>query len=370
MTVTAPCVAENAALLPYPPGAYAMLPVDKPIPQAVLDNRQIVGVYLQFTWRAIEKKKNVYHWTGLDERVQEAEAAGLKIVLSIRTGLYGAPNWLKQDSAVQTVKLTDTNKYHKDTYGKELTLPVFWDPVFHEARKRFIRAVGQRYAHKDAVVAATASFANYFTDDWAVPHATGMVDGMKVDQVAQWLNAGYTTDKMLKVGREILDTTAAAFPRQSLKLPINVTHPKLDGTATALAEGILDYGYSTYPTRFYAQFNSLHTRTPAASASEAAKPKRGKGAANERQVIFNLLKQHSPQIGLQMLAAASNGEKDNCRQNGNQSPCPEQEVLQKSVELGLTYRPVFIEFWREDASNSDLAEVLKKATEGVGGKPR
>jgi len=51
-----------------------------------------------------------------------------------------------------------------------------------------------------------------------------------VDQVQQWLNAGWTEQAMLQVGKDICDAAAAAFPNQNIKLPIGVTNSILGAT--------------------------------------------------------------------------------------------------------------------------------------------
>jgi hypothetical protein len=66
-----------------------------------------------------------------------------------------------------------------------------------------------------------------------------------------------------------------------------------------------------------------------------------------------------------MLAAASNGQKDNCRQNGKESPCDPHRVLLDSVKAGLSYKPRYLEYWREDVENKDLQDILQLANAGM-----
>jgi hypothetical protein len=78
--------------------------------------------------------------------------------------------------------------------------------------------------------------------------------------------------------------------------------------------------------------------------------------------IMQLLSRHPNQIGLQMLAAATNGpDVDNCRQNGSVEPCDPKTVLQKSADIALSYKPAYMEYWYEDAENPVLQDVLKSA---------
>jgi len=75
--------------------------------------------------------------------------------------------------------------------------------------------------------------------------------------------------------------------------------------------------------------------------------------------LMKMLLDHSPQIGLQMLVNAFNGDKDDCRLNGRISPCSPIDVLQESVEIGLSYHPAFIEYRHEDAENPELRPVIR-----------
>jgi Beta-galactosidase len=350
----------------YLRGCYAMQPANQPLPREVLINPGFVGIYLQFVWSDVEVGENTFDFSRLDARIAEARQANLKVVLSIRADLTHIPRWLAQDSRVERIRLVATNP-HLKTYHRWLSLPLFWDPIYHEAKKRFILALGRRYADDPAIIAVTAAFANMDTDDWGVPHENRKTllnqHGVDFDNEQEWLRRGYSTEVMLRIGREIIDTTTAAFPRQALKLPLGIHGKTLNGFGQV--DAILRYGYGRYGRRFYAQVNRLDTSIP-----EAGDPILDASGPYERYFLFKVLRSYSPAIGIQMIGAASLGNRDHCRQNHGRSPCPPFDVLRQSIAIALSYRPTFLEFWPEDAANRELAPLFLEATRRMGGKPR
>src|SRR5207237_955451 len=96
--------------------------------------------------------------------------------------------------------------------GVSVTIPVFWDPTFLAKKKAMIAALGAHFTNNSAVKIVAASFANAKSEDWNVPHTD-------VD-VQNWLAAGYTSEKLLDAGKQIIDATMAAFPNQYVTLAI------------------------------------------------------------------------------------------------------------------------------------------------------
>ncbi len=363
---------DNSRPKQMPKGSYAMWELNQPIPAEIINNPGITGILTGGLWSEIEKEEGVYDWSGIDAKISQAAQAGFKVSLKIQASPARAPDWLKNNPKVQKIEVIDTNPHHRQSYCRKLSYPVFWDPIFHERRKELFRAAGKRYSNNPNIVAIMVSFANFYSQDWHIPHAKGCLDcngdGTKevcIDQAQDWLDSGYTTEKMFAIGKEIIDTAAKAFSNQALKLPLAPTHKKLDGSATRLVEMIVDYGYSKYPDRFFIQMCGLSTAIPYADDYRVTKAQPGNPL-----YIMKLLLNHSPQIGLQMVSAASlckEGEK--CRQDkGNKCPPNDPKcVLEESVKIGLSYKPHFIEYWKEDAQNDKLQPALKYATDAMSG---
>src|SRR6185436_6796114 len=85
--------------------------------------------------------------------------------------------------------------------GVSLTIPVFWDPTYLAKKKAMIAALGAHFTNNSAVKIVVASFANAVTEDWNVPHTA-------ID-VQNWFAVGYTTEKLLDAGQQIIDATMA-----------------------------------------------------------------------------------------------------------------------------------------------------------------
>jgi hypothetical protein len=360
--------AASAATIPqhrairYPRGSYVNWDFTKSLANVTFDTG-IVGITLSVPWKSVQSGPKAYNWGTLDSRLQEAKKAHLKVALMLNTGPSNTPAFILNNPQVQTITFIDTNSNH-GTYGQNITGPVFWDPAYIAGREAFIQAAGARYLGNPTVTAVNCSFANWYTNDWDVPHYVGKFKQpgggtIYLNQVQQWLTAGYSTSVMESVGQQIIDTTAAAFPGRDLKMAIGTTSSKLDGTSTQLAADILAYAYGKYPNAFYAQVNKLGTQTPTATD-----PKVTHADPNSTAYLYYLLTQYSPRIGLQMVADATNGANDGYRLNGGK-PGKAPEVLQNAVNVGLTYTPEFLEYWTVDGKNSALTSIFQGATSAM-----
>jgi hypothetical protein len=359
----APAAARAAQVNPYPRGGYAAWSLGNSLTGVKFDPG-IVGISLEVPWELVQKGPTSYNWSLLDARLQEAQAAGLKVALTLEDGPTHAPAFLLNNPAVHQISLLDTNSYHT-TYGQTITGPVPWDPTYLADHIAFIKAAGARYAGNPVVVAVSANAVNWYSDDGNLPTRRGEVTigstTYQLNQVAQWLAAGYTEARMEAAIRQVMDATAAAFPHQTLKLAVGMTAPGLDGTSTALAAYTLNYGYAKYAGRVVGQVNFLSAVAPVATD-----PTLGQDP-NTMGYLFHLLEQHGGAIGLRMLGSATDGPNNGYRDNGGVA-APAATVLQNAVTTGLTYRPMFLEYWANDASNSALANTVQQATDVLQGK--
>ena len=317
------------------------------------------GIMIRQSWSEIEQFEGVLIWENLDEEINNAINDGKKIVLNLIAGGINTPSWVMSLPGLQLFNFIDTNKYH-ETYCQELAMPIFWDPIFLEKKKNFIRAAGKRYAANGFILGVMVSFCNPIFGDWYVPHEVGYFCGRDLNQVQDWLNVGYTTEKLFNAGKETIDAWAIAFPNKMLKLPVAPNHNNLDANETDLAESIVNYAYSQYPDRFFAQSNSLSTKIPYSNDPEIINASPG-----TKYYLFKVLLDHSPKIGFQMLSSASSGDEDDCRLNGGDFPCPPYDVLLEAVNIGLSYYPHFIEFWQVDGENPELQPILDYAKENL-----
>jgi len=358
--------ASISVALPFSKGCYATWNQDQPLPQQITQNLGIVGILLVVPWDSVETLPGNYNWTVTSTRVEEAKSAQLVVSLNLITSPLAAPDYIKNSPQVVKINFTDTNQFHPQ-FCKTTQLSAFWDATFHANKIKLIQDAGKTFASNPTVVAVHASFANLRTDDWLVPHFKGTVPGCstEVDDVKSLLLAGYKTNLVTQVGKEIITAWAQAFPSQVLKLPLGMTSKDLDndGTQSYQAETITNWAFSQYPDRFFVQMNSLNTARVTLDQLKQENP-----GPNAYDYLYKILSQHP--MALQMVAAAENGGKDGCRQNNGKSPCPPVQVAQQSIDIALTYYTHSLEFWTIDSSVVELRQLMLNATLVMGGNPR
>ena len=306
-------------------------------PDQILNDPRIVGVDLGGTWGTdIETIPGVYDWSSIDTEVAKAESHGKKILLRIVAGGVNVPDWLLSNPNVQTFSFIDQNTYHS-TYGQELTMPVFWDPIFLQKKMALLAAAGAHFAGHASIVVVACSFANASTGDWGIPSTP--------DDITNWRAAGYTTDKMVNTGKMAVDATMAAFPNQNVALSIGRGAGDLDPTQDYLAETVVNYATQTYG-RFISEKNSLSatTRDPVVSSSNLL----------NWQVLFD----QSPVVAGQMLWYVT--DDTTYRMNAG-APANAAAVLLQSVTTGVHYGTQYQEIYESDLKNPAMSSVIDAA---------
>jgi hypothetical protein len=320
----------------HPSGVYSLTPAGKPVNSAILTNPNVSGVSIREQWQDVEPLEDVYDWSYFDTQMQRAENARKEILLRIPSGGGNTPQWVF-DAGVQTFSFVDMNRYH-DTYNQTVTIPVFWDRIFLQKKKKLIRAMGAHFAANPNIVLVSTACANATTDDWNVPSTT-------ID-VQNWKAIGYTSDKLINACKEIIDTTMAAFPGQFVLLAVGRNGQNLDPSPDYVARQVVKYGRTMYPGRLIVQKNSLSTNIPDPSILPTL------GAW---QIIFD----NQPDVAGQMLWFATDDLK--CRLNGGAKPCDSVLVLREAVRLGAQYGMRYQEIYQKDILNPDLASVISYA---------
>jgi Beta-galactosidase len=316
-----------------PSGVYSLTPAGKPVNAAILTNPNVSGVSIREQWQDVEQLEGIYNWSYFDQQIIRAENARKKVLLRIPSGGENTPQWVF-DAGVQTFSFVDTNRYH-DTYNQTLTIPVFWNQIFLQKKKKFIKAMGAHFATNPNIVLVGTDCANATSDDWNVPSTP-------VD-VQNWQAIGYTSDKLINACKEIIDATMAAFPGQFVLLAVGRNGQNLDPNPDYVARHVVKYGHTMYPGRLIVQKNSLSTNTPDPSILPSL------GAW---QIIFD----NQPDVAGQMLWFATDDPK--CRLNGGVKPCDPVPVLHEVVRLGALYGMRYEEIYQKDILNPDLAGVI------------
>jgi Fibronectin type III domain/Beta-galactosidase len=329
-------VAE-ATLPPIPKGIFSTPATETHgFPDQILNDTRIAGVDIGGHWDEIETTEGVYDWGDMDSELDKAEAHGKKVVFTIVAGGVTVPAWLLADPDVQTFTFIDTNPYHS-TYGQELTMPVFWDPIFLAKKIALIQAAGAHFASRSSIVVVGSAFANSMTEDWNIPDGT--------EDIANWIAAGYTTDLMVNAGEATIDATMAAFPNQYVTMGIGRGASDLDPTSDYLAETIIDYATSTYGRFITAKYSlAATTKDPAVDDSSLF----------NWQVFFN----DCPTVATQMLwkVSGDNGYRMNGGVPGNRNT-----ILLNAVTIGTHYGTQYQEIYEADLKDSTLSSTISAA---------
>ncbi len=273
------------------------------------------------------RAKEILTGRSLIPRWPKPRAAGKDVLLRIRTQ-DGKPEWV-----TAAVQQAGGLFFNFDDDGVPTSIPVFWDPTFLAKKKAMITALGGHFTNSPAVKIVSASFANATSEDWNVPHTD-------VD-VLNWFAVGYTTEKLLDAGKQIIDTTMSAFPNQyvtSRRWPSPATVSRctgnLDPTGTYVAANAIAAARASWPGRLIVQINSLSTFNPA--------------APGEDDSPWNLLWNSQPDVAAQMLYRCY--DEPTYRVNGG-VPGDPAAILTSSVDAALSYAVNYIEIYENDVLN-------------------
>jgi hypothetical protein len=300
----------------------------------VYSDPDVDGVSVRQSWGELEPAEEVFDWSYLDEVTAMAAAAGKAVLLRIGTGggdiaLGGScPTWVMD--AVAAEPLPDSQKFYTFNDGeRSVTIAVFWDPVWLEKKTAMIAAVGARYSNNPAVKIVGVSFANANSEDWAVPHTAAETDA--------WLAAGYTSEKMIAAGMQIIDATMEAFRNQHATLAVAGNGPRLDPDPDYVAANAVLNAHASWPGRLIVQKNSLATHIAAAP-----------GTGTRWELLWN----SRPNVAGQMIYWCYG---DPTYRVNDGIPIDPSVALANSVDKGVAYGMNYIEIYRTDVVNLPAA---------------
>lgn len=314
-----------------PRGLFSLSPAGGACTSAVLNNADVVGVSLRQSWMDLEPSEGVFNWAFLDSEVARVATAGKQISLRI-SSQAGKPAWV-----TTAVAKAGGTFYTFDDNGVSTTIPVFWEPTFLAKKTAMIAALGAHFSRNPAIKIVSVSFANATSEDWNVPHTS--------PEVTQWLDLGYTSQKMLDAGKRIIDGTMTAFPNQYVTLAIGGNgHAgatgNLDPDACYVARNALQAARTLWPGRLIVQMNSLSTVNPVAPGPDDS--------------VWHLLWDSRPDVAGQMLLWCYGDT--TYRVNGGVAGSPSL-VLPKAIAAGASYGMDYVEIYQTDVVNLPAATI-------------
>jgi hypothetical protein len=301
-----------------PKGVFSLGTAGKSCPDSVLADPNVDGISVRQDWAELEPADGVFNFTYLDSEIARAAASGKQVLLRINTQ-SAKPAWVT--SAVTSAGGTF---FTFDDGGASTTIPVFWDPTFLAKKKAMMVTLGAHFTANPAVKIVSVSFANASSEDWSVPHTDA--------DIAAWLAAGYTSDKLVDAGKQIIETTMNAFPNQVLTLAVG-RNGRLDSDPDYVASSVIVWARANWSGRLVVQKNCL-------AASSAAAP--------GLDTIFDLLWNSRPDVAGQMLWNCSLDP--TYRMNGNVAGDP-ATILHQSVNIGNGYGMNYLEIYQADVVN-------------------
>lgn len=312
------CFLGRAGLAAIPKGVFSLSAAGKSCADSVLQSPDVDGISLRQDWSDLEPSEGVFDWGFLDSEVARAAAAGKQVLLRVNTQ-SGKPAWV---TAAVTAAGGTFFTFDKDDVPT--SIPVFWDPTFVAKKKAMIVALGAHFASNRAVTIISTSFANANSEDWSVPHTP--------DDIAAWQAVGYTSEKMLETGREIINTTMTAFPNQWVTLAV-APDGFLDPDPSYVSRNAVLAARATWPGRLIVQKNSVSTFNPLAPGDNT---------------VFELLWDSRPEVAGQMLWNCSGDV--TYRMNAG-IPADPAVILHTAVEHGFAYGMNYMEIYQVDVIN-------------------
>ena len=308
-----------------PRGVFCMLGVGGGVGPGpwVFSNPDVDGVSVREYWSNLEPVEGIYDWTYLDTVIARSAAAGKPVLLRIGTQA-NKPLWV-----AAAVAQAGGTFFTFDDDGVQTTIPVFWDPTFLAKKTAMIAALGAHFTNNPAVKIVSVSFANATSEDWTVPYTP--------TDVANWLAAGYTTQKMLDAGAAIVNATMAAFPNQYVTLAVGANGATLDPDPSYVARNAVLNARASWPGRLIVQKNSLATLIPAAP-----------GTGSPWELIWNSRSDVAGQMIWWCYGDTT------YRVNGGVRIDP-STALTNSVDKGLAYGMKYIEIYKSDVLNLQAA---------------
>lgn len=309
---------SQSASASVPQGVFSLSPAGVAVREAVLNNPNVDGISIRQDWKDLEPSEGSYNWSFLDSEVARAAAAGRPVLLRVNTQA-AKPDWV-----TTAVSQAGGSFFTFDQDGVQTTIPVFWDPTFLAKKKAMIAALGAHFTSNTAIKIVCVSFANANSEDWSVPHTPA--------DISAWEALGYTSEKMLDAGKQIIDAAMAAFPNQYLTLAVG-GNGNLDPDVNYVARNAVLSARASWPGRLIVQKNSLATFNP---------PAPGTGT------VYQLLWDSRADIGGQMLFNCFSDP--SYRMNNGVADDPAY-ILHESVNDGFAYGMNYIEIYQVDVLN-------------------
>ncbi|MGD0879450.1 MAG: hypothetical protein ABSA01_15065 [Anaerolineales bacterium] len=217
----------------------------------------VSGLTFRTSWADIEPAKDSFVWTKLDAVFDNAEKNGKWVELVLIPG-FGSPTW-----ALQGVQTSLFSVNYGPGKGTQLLLPLPWDQTYLNRWFTFLKMVSARYENRPSFLKIAADGPTSITAEMTLPDAPA--------DICNWVNLGYTSDRLIGSWKQVFAHFAQIFPRQYFSLAlypplpiVSKTHCEngnpigLDHTESQrVRDAIIALGVDNYPQHFVLQENGL-----------------------------------------------------------------------------------------------------------------
>ena len=334
--VTTPTPSPCETLIPS--GVFDLVGFGRQVKISALTNPDVDGISVHEKWWHLEPSEGVYDWSTLDAYVARITPYGKNILIRIGTmggrhSLGGnTPDWVMDAVGANTITYYDSG-------GVLRTIPLFWDQTYLDKKKAMIGAIGARYSGNPLVKVATASFANRHSEDWSVPDST-QIDGIPPagsSEASRMLAAGYTHQKMVDAGTQIMDAAMAAWPNQVIYLAIGRIDRPLEQDPDSVARDVRDATRSRWGVnRLVIGKEIISNVMPFAPPDPTS--------------AWELFYESGPAIAGQNLSACYGDP--HCQMNGgNCNGLTADQILRGTVDHFVSYGGKWLEIYDDDVTN-------------------
>lgn len=284
-----PIIPKDPIVYTYSPktaqtGIYVANDWDLPVAQYVLDNPDISGVRLRYSWEKLQPSQNTYDFSILNSDIQKISQSGKAVSIAIATGPKGArgPIWLF-DSLPSSGKISLIDGSHQGIGNPTRTPRDFgvpWDQAYKSNVKNLITALKNNLESLPEYnnISQISTFGlSQKTDEMRIPDQDLSSDPLVppgpddfTRAITKWnsLPIPFRPSVAKATFQDLLDTMMTAFPTKTIGasfigqkdgFPLvndqGVTVAKKD--MPDIASEMVVYGKNTYGKRFSAMTASL-----------------------------------------------------------------------------------------------------------------
>jgi hypothetical protein len=236
-------------------GVFSLINVDQ-VPESLpeLDNPDVAGVSVRFSWESIEPRPGEMNWSAIDRVIKLAKSRNKKVMIRVVAGVR-TPKWVYNagaQTAEPEINVSEVNRLQSSSLWtqerarmlrKASKAPVVWDPVYLKHWLTFIRKFGARYDRNPVIYSIQMT-------------GGGLAGEMALRPEYHWERFGYSDQRIKNTWTVIIDAYRKAFPHT----PTNLDILEPIRGQSHVAQPVVDYCLEKYPRKVYLQYNGLNAQ--------------------------------------------------------------------------------------------------------------